>query len=224
MKTKHSRAPPHGAASINRKTYYTKAETKVQYDKKNINIKVMETKVKENGAAVNNNTNGKPAKGAAFVNGNPMNKEADKPKEEKPAETKPAEPTNGQVKAEQPQTEQPEQPKPAQAPQLAPVSMKPALNLESTLKLVEELHRRSIQRNKLLETINNLEAFEVDIKEDADETDGNYYQGCTLTIEDDSRRKFVTKNPTIIFAVSQMVNRMCVDKLAEIEANITIPA
>ncbi|WP_462267690.1 hypothetical protein [Mucilaginibacter sp.] len=179
----------------------------------------METKVKENSAAVNNNTNGRPAKGAAFVNGNPVNREVDKPKEEKPAE-----PANGQVKAEQSQPEQPEQPKPAEAPQLAPVSMKPALNLESTLKLVEELHRRSIQRNKLLETINNLEAFEVDIKEDADETDGNYYQGCTLTIEDDNRRKFVTKNPTIIFAVSQMVNRMCVDKLAEIEANITIPA
>ena len=37
-------------------------------------------------------------------------------------------------------------------------------------------------------------------------------------------QKFTTKNPTIIWTVAQMVNRLCVDKLAEIEAGITIPA
>jgi hypothetical protein len=101
---------------------------------------------------------------------------------------------------------------------------KPALNLESTLKLVEELHRRKIQRDKLLETINTLEAFEVAQIEDGDETEGNNFQGCVLTIEDDTRRKFVTKNPVIIQAVSQHVNSLCVNKLAEIEAGIIIPA
>ena len=101
---------------------------------------------------------------------------------------------------------------------------KPALNLESTLKLVEELHRRKIQRDKLLETIETLEAFEVAQMEDAEETDSNHFQGCTLTIEDDTRRKFNTKNPVIIFSVAQYVNSMCVNRLAEIEAGITIPA
>ena len=101
---------------------------------------------------------------------------------------------------------------------------KPALNLESTLKLVEELHRRKIQRDKLLETIETLEAFEVAQKEDAEETDSNHFQGCVLTIEDDNRRKFSTKNPVIIFSVAQYVNSMCVNRLAEIEAGITIPS
>lgn len=118
-----------------------------------------------------------------------------------------------QLKAEQPKKEA-EEAKPA----------KPVLNLEGTLKLVEELHRRKIQRDRLLETIDTLEAFEVAQIDDADETEANHYQGCVLTIEDDNRRKFTTKNPVIIQAVAQYVNSMCVDRLAEIEAGITIPA
>jgi len=60
--------------------------------------------------------------------------------------------------------------------------------------------------------------------EDGDETDSNHFQGCTLMIEDDSRRKFITKNPVIIWSVSQYVNSLCVEKLSEIEAGITLPA
>ncbi|WP_129715529.1 hypothetical protein [Pedobacter sp. SYP-B3415] len=105
-----------------------------------------------------------------------------------------------------------------------PELQRPLLNLESTLKLVEELHRRKIQRDRLLETIETLEAFEIAQQEDAEETDANHFQSCVLTIEDDNRRKFTTKNPVIIQAVAQFVNKMCVDRLAEIEAGITIPA
>lgn len=101
---------------------------------------------------------------------------------------------------------------------------KPAMNLESTLKLVEELHRRKLQRERLLDTITTLEAFEVAQQDDAEETDTNHFQGCALTIEDDDRRKFTTKNPVIIFSVAQYVNSLCVNRLAEIEAGITIPA
>ncbi|WP_419803302.1 hypothetical protein [Mucilaginibacter sp.] len=192
----------------------------------------METKVKENGAAVNN---GKPAgKEAAFTNGNPVNKEAVKPEEAKAGEVKkdgqqeqtgqplPPKAESGQPGAEQPKSAE-QQPKAETAkPETKPA--KPALNLESTLKLVEELHRRKIQRDKLLDTINTLEAFEVAQIEDGDETDNNHFHGCTLMIEDDSRRKFITKNPVIIWSVSQYVNSLCVEKLSEIEAGITIPA
>jgi len=182
----------------------------------------METKVKENGAAINNSK--AAGKEAAFINGNPVNKEAIKPQEAKAGEAKkedaqeqPQQPKveSGQANAEQPKAEQPKkETKPA----------KPALNLESTLKLVEELHRRKIQRDRLLDTINTLEAFEVAQIEDGDDADAGRFQGCTLTIEDDSRRKFITKNPVIIWSVSQYVNNLCVDKLSEIEAGITIPA
>jgi len=139
-----------------------------------------------------------------FVAGNPVNKDNSKPAEAvKPKEEPKAEPAKTEeVKAE---------PK------------KFVLNLEGTLKFIEEMHRKAKQRIKLQETIKNLDDFEVELRDEADSADTNYYTGCTLTITDDRNRKFETKNPTIIWTVAQLVNNMCVDKLAEIEAGIVIP-
>ncbi|KLT67091.1 hypothetical protein [Pedobacter sp. BMA] len=101
---------------------------------------------------------------------------------------------------------------------------KPALNLEGTLKLVEELHRRMVQRGRLVHTIDNLDKFEIEQKQEAEDTSTNYYQGCELEITDDKRNKFSTKNPVIIKAVALFVRDLCTNRLAEIEAEITIPA
>ncbi len=169
------------------------------------------------------NTGNAPAKGNGLSVGTVYNSESKKHepiKTEVSATVVPEQPKVAQEKtnAEQPKAEQPKK----EAEDVKPP--KPVLNLESTLKLVEELHRRKIQRDRLLETIDTLEAFEVAQIDDADETEANHYLGCVLTIEDDNRRKFTTKNPVIIQAVAQYVNNMCVDRLAEIEAGITIPA
>ncbi len=169
---------------------------------------------------------GNPGNGQIANNNLPVKTEdkKDEPKKaETPANVQPEQPKAEQPKAEAPQAEQPKA-EPKVTPQPEPKPVKPALNLEETLKLVAELNRRKIQRDKLLETITNLDAFEIELKEDADEIDGNIYQGCVLTIEDDNRRKFVTKNPVIIWTVAQQVNAMCVDKLSEIEAGIILPA
>jgi len=181
----------------------------------------METKVKDNGQAKAVNTVNADKK-PQFVAGNPVNvvskagpaKDEPKKDAEKP-----------QVQAQQ----QPEQPK-VEAPKAEvkaePVKEEPkkiVLNLEGTLKFIEEMHRKAKQRTKLQDTIKNLDDFEVELRDEADTTDTNYYNGCTLTIEDDNRRKFETKNPTIIWTVAQLVNNMCVEKLAEIEAGIVIP-
>ncbi|WP_231464829.1 hypothetical protein [Pedobacter sp. Leaf132] len=101
---------------------------------------------------------------------------------------------------------------------------KPALNLEGTLKLVEELHRRMVQRGRLVHTIDNLDKFEIEQKQEAEDTTSNYYQGCELELTDDKRNKFSTKNPVIIKAVALFVRDLCTNRLAEIEAEITIPA
>jgi hypothetical protein len=154
---------------------------------------------------------------AQFVAGNPVNEVSAGAKASETID-KTEDLNPGQVATPAPEAE------PTKKELKADVKTKPVLNLEGTLKLVEELHRRTIQRNKLLSTINTLEAFEIELKEDADETDTNYFTGSTLTIEDDKRNKFVTKNPVIIWTVAQMVNSLCVDKLAEIEAGIIIPA
>ena len=136
----------------------------------------------------------------------------EQPKEIVQAENSP------KIVAEQPKAEEPKK----VAEEVKPA--KPVLNLESTLKLVEELHRRKVQRDKLMETIQNLEAFEVNQKDEAEESGITNYSRCELTIADDKGKSFTTKNPVIIFHVTQYVNALCIDKLAQIEAGIIIPA
>lgn len=139
-----------------------------------------------------------------------------------PETVKPAEPAQEQPKAEAAQATTPQAEQPKEAVKIEPA--KPVLNLDETIKLLETLHVKKVQRDKLLATINNLEAFNVDLEKEADETGGIYYQGCALKITDDDHREFITKNHVIIQAVAQFVNALCVDKLAEIEAGIIIPA
>ena len=177
----------------------------------------MKTEVTDNQkGTTNNSVNGaNPVtaenKTPHFVAGNPVNKDSAKPDEQPKSETtKPAE----QGKAEPVKTA---------AASKAAEAVKPVLNLEGTLKLVEELHRRKVQRDKLLETITNLEAFEVAQDEETELGGTAKFSRCELTVEDDKGRTFTTKNPVIIFHVAQYVNALCVDKLAQIEAGITIP-
>lgn len=98
-----------------------------------------------------------------------------------------------------------------------------ALNLEQTLKSVNDLHRLSIQRLALIARIKTLEDFEVQLQEENDELESNPYQGCRLIIQDDKRREFVTNTPNLIRMVAQFIFDACHEKLAEIEANIVFP-
>jgi hypothetical protein len=136
----------------------------------------------------------------------------EQPKEIVQAENSP------KIVAEQPKAEEPKK----VAEEVKPA--KPVMNLEGTLKLVEELHRRKVQRDKLMDTIQSLEAFEVNQKDEAEESGISNYSRCELTIADDKGKSFTTKNPVIIFHVTQYVNALCIDKLAQIEAGIIIPA
>jgi hypothetical protein len=182
----------------------------------------METNVKNNNGQAKGVNTVTADKKPQFVAGNPVNVVS------KAAPTK-DEPQKDAEKPQEQATQLPEQPK-TEAPK-AQIKAEPAkeepkkivLNLEGTLKFIEEMHRKAKQRTKLQDTIKNLDDFEVELRDEADTTDTNYYNGCTLTIEDDNRRKFETKNPTIIWTVAQLVNNMCVEKLAEIEAGIVIP-
>lgn len=185
-------------------------------DKKDVKANTANNTVNKTNPVTEENKNPK------FVSGNPVNKDSAKPAEaEKPKEAPKAEPAKA---AKQPQAEQV---KPAaQAEEVKPEKIKTVLNLESTLKLVEELHRRKTFRDKLMLEIDNLDHFEVDLKEDDEETDisRNYFQGCELTIKDSKGRVFNTKNATVIWTTAQMIANLFVNKLAEIEAGIILPA
>ena len=158
--------------------------------------------VKENGLAPKKEqTNGKPEAGTANAN---------------------------QLKDEKPEV-QPGQPKPEESkPELAVVKeelspAKPVLNLESKLKVVNDLHRRSVQRLNLISRLKQIEAFEVALAQENDELEDNPYQGCKLIIRDDKNREFLTTTPGLIRLVSQFIFSACHEKLAEIEASIVFP-
>jgi len=102
--------------------------------------------------------------------------------------------------------------------------IKPALNLEQTVKAVEALHRKNIQRLALITRIKTLEDFQIKLAENSDQLESNVYQGCKLIIEDDRGNKFTTNTPNLIAMVSQFVYDACVNKLSEIESEIVFPA
>lgn len=101
--------------------------------------------------------------------------------------------------------------------------IKPAMNLEQTVKYVEGLHRKNIQRLALIARIKTLEDFQIKLAENADQLESNVYQGCKLIIEDDRGNKFITNTPNLIALTSQFVYDACVSKLSEIEAEIVFP-
>lgn len=102
-------------------------------------------------------------------------------------------------------------------------SSKSALNLEATLKVVGDLHRRSIQRDNLLSRIRQLEAFEIAQMEESDELESNHFQGCQLIIGDDKGRKFITQTAGLIKLTAEFIRTACIQKLGEIEADIVLP-
>ncbi len=99
----------------------------------------------------------------------------------------------------------------------------PVLNLEATLKTVNTLHRKSVQRLNLISRLKQIEAFEVALAQESDELEDNPYQGCKLIIEDDKQRRVVTTTPGLIRLVSQFIFSACNEKLVEIEASIVFP-
>lgn len=131
-----------------------------------------------------------------------------------------------QIKVEQkPENAQPDkttEPPKAEVKQEAKAIV-PALNLEATLKVVQDLHRRSIQRDNLLNRIGQLEAFEISLIEGGDELESNHFQGCKLTITDDKGKQFTTNTAGLIRMVSQFIYDACIEKLQDIEANIVFP-
>jgi hypothetical protein len=186
----------------------------------------MKTPANNNGAAQGTATAEKnnAAKNSQTVN-RPSIPGKDKDKSDEPAKTEHAEPAAqaSASPAAQAETTATEQKAATEQTKAEEMKTKPVLNLDQTLKAVDSLHRRSVQRLALIARIKTLEAFEVKLIEDHDELESNPYQGCKLIIEDDKRNQFVTNTPNLIRMVAQFVFDACADKLAEIESEIVFP-
>lgn len=100
---------------------------------------------------------------------------------------------------------------------------KQELTLDAKLKLVGDLHRRSVQRINLMSRMRQLEAFEIALAQDNDELEENPYRGCKLIIRDDRNREFITSTPGLIRMVAQYIFAECNVKLKEIESTINFP-
>lgn len=101
-----------------------------------------------------------------------------------------------------------------------PSATKP--NLEETMRIINELHTKTRQRNRLDVYADQLNEFEIDQKAEDLSTNTNYY-GCNLIIKDDKRRDFELRNPVIIKEVVDFLAKRFADKRAEIEAEIILP-
>jgi hypothetical protein len=173
-----------------------------------------------NGSAKNN----KAAQNGATVRGSIPNPKKDnangKPEAEKLH--------SAQLKDETQEVDQPGQPKPeeqSQALQIKEVVLpaKTVMNLEDKLKVVNDLHRKSIQILNLKSRMKQLETFEIALLQEHDELEDNPYNGCKLIIEDDKKRQFITGAPGLIRLVSQFIFNSCNEKREEIEASIVFP-
>jgi hypothetical protein len=102
------------------------------------------------------------------------------------------------------------------------IEEKRGLNLEQTLKIIEDLHLKKRYRDRLEHSLDQLNGFEVEQK-DEDLNDNSYYQGCSITLEDDKRNKWSTKNPVLIKEVIDFLNIRFTEKLGELEAKIVLP-
>lgn len=100
--------------------------------------------------------------------------------------------------------------------------VKMGLNLEKTLNLVNDLHKKATHLTRLKHYAERLQSFEVEQKEE-DFENKSYYNGCILTLKDDKSKSFELKNPTLIMEVCEFLAKRFEVKSAELEAEIVLP-
>lgn len=185
----------------------------------------MKTTVAESNKG-NNNNNVTTGKVNGLPVGNGVTDKKDEPKKEEAKTEAPATPVKQEEKP-QPQAEAPKaapQAEPSKKDLKEQFQQQQARKLEDTVKMVEALGKKIAQKNKLQNTIGNLDSFTVTQNDDKDDmASDSRFARCELVISDDDGNEFVTKNPFIIAYVAHEVKQLCIDKLAEVEASIVIP-
>lgn len=189
----------------------------------------METTTKTGGQAKVVNTV-QADKTPKFVAGNPVNKvsEQSEPKKEPASKTgtgnfvdvnKLAQ-NGASAKAEQTKAE----PAKEEVKPQHPVS-KPALNLEETLKLVAELAKKTALRDKYTGYFDDLSAFVIAQNDEDDMAkDAANFKSCELIIRDGQGHDFRTTSATVIAGTVSFMSGRFAERLAEVEAEIVIPA
>lgn len=175
----------------------------------------------------NNATGNKADSNGQKINNLPVNTQFDDKKDEpKKEEVKKEEPKAEAAPTPAPQAEQPKaaETQPQAEPSKKELKEQQARKLEDTVKMVEALGKKIAQKNKLQNTIGNIDSFTITQNDDKDDmASDSRFARCELVISDDEGNEFVTKNPFIIAYVAHEVKELCIEKLKEVEASIVIP-
>ena len=110
------------------------------------------------------------------------------------------------------------------APVVEPVKeAKPPMSIDEKLKVLELLQVRKSQYENLLKRMTDLDAFEFDLMEDADELQENHFAGCKIIVMDTRNSQFVTTTPNLVKMVVGFLKAACLDKKNELENLIVFP-
>jgi hypothetical protein len=183
----------------------------------------MEAKVKENGQAKVAQTVTEK-KAAQFVAGNPVNKVSEKNqvKEQEQGQAVKGDVVDENKAAAQSPAEAGEG---AQAAKVQVNAVKPALNLDETLKLVADLSKKTALRDRYNGYIEQLKAFVIAQNDEDDMAKHDTsFKGCELTIRDGEGNVFHTESAAVISGTVDFMSGRFTERLAEVEAEIVIPA
>jgi hypothetical protein len=183
----------------------------------------METKVKDNGQAKVAQTVA-DKKAPQFVAGNPVNKVSEK--NEPKAEAQPQPGKGDFIDVNKLAVPAGANSGTAQETISAQIPVpKPALNLEQTLKLVADLAKKTAQRDKYNGYIEQLKSFVIAQKDEDDMARSDTsFKGCELTIRDGEGNVFHTESAAVIGGTVEFMTGRFSERLAEVEAEIVIPA
>jgi len=102
---------------------------------------------------------------------------------------------------------------------------KPALSLEETLLLIKDLAEKTAHRATYNGYIEDLEKFVISQDDDDMGKKGTpSFKGCELTIRDSYGNMFETNSASVIFGTVEFMKVRFNERLAEVEAEIVIPA
>lgn len=102
-------------------------------------------------------------------------------------------------------------------------AFKIAVPFQQRQEAIEALHRQTLTLDRLKEDYAKLKEFEIDLKEDPENTENEYLNTCTFKITDDKGRYYAAKSPQYISECLSLLKGKMENKIKEMENEIVWP-
>ena len=97
------------------------------------------------------------------------------------------------------------------------------LTYEQRKDAIEALHRKNVKLDRVKEDFLKLKEFEIELKEEPENTETEYFTGCSISVSDDKGHRYGVKNPRLVHAVVALLKSMYEAKIVELEGEIVWP-